>query len=648
MVLIAVNYENKEDRVSIEIEDGESVRLGRRPESIPEEAIKLLALTWSDRLVSRNHCLARREGDSLLVERLPALPGRGKPNELYSNVAPHLREPLREPIVLAPGESVVVGLKGTTAFFWLQSTEELETALETYQKSLEAGNETEIENDKEIFESAPIRKHDYDEVEFLDEYSLRLQLKLIQRELPEQVLAGWTNRQELFSKAATFIENALPGQKGVTAAFIAVDRNEDGEVRFERLHPDASDRADFQPSRTLLNQLEIDNPAPSDVHLWTSHKNKRVFRAESLVDKIDWVVAVPVAQLDAKGQIHRDRKLQRPVYLYIETRQATENSASAFLPFLRLIASLVASLLSARDQQLIQDRMSTYFSPGLRLLMRDGRDSTLEPTMADCSVMFADRRGSSHLLEIAKTDEQILDRLKENQDIVGKITEMVFEHDGVITDFAGDGALSLWGWPSLDEDKSLHAMQAVASAEAIVSNLATRGEFEEEHNRFMSPIRLGISTGRIAVGRTGPIQQWHISVFGGVANLGARLERIAKEFKIPILISDETYQRVKEGDGRRFRKLCLISPAGFKESYPIYELIVPKEWGGSGASETVVQQYESALAHFINRNWDAAIDLLEQIGPDDPPSVWLREKAAKFRKKHPKEGWNGVIASLSK
>ncbi len=650
MVLIAVNYENTEERTSIEIGDGDTVRFGRRPESIQGEAIKLLALTWRDRLVSRNHCLARREGDNLLLERLPALPGRGRPNELYTNVAPHLRAPLREPVVLALGESVVVGIKGTTAFFWLQTPEELDAALETYQKSLETANdaESENENEKDHFEAAPIRKHDYDEMEFLDEYSLRLQLKLLQRELPEQVLAGWTNRQELFSKAATFIENSLPGQKGVTAAFIAVDRSEDGEVRFERLHPDASDRADFQPSRTLLNHLEIQNPVPSDVHLWTSHTNGRIFRAESLGGKIDWVAAIPVAQLDSKGQIHRDRELQRPVYLYIETRQATENSAAAFLPFLRLITSLVASLLSARDQQRIQDRMSTYFSPGLRLLMRDGRDSTLEPTMADCTVMFADRRGSSHLLEIAKTDEQILDRLKENQDIVGKITELVFEHNGVITDFAGDGALSLWGWPSLDSDKNLHAVQAVASAEAIVSNLASRGEFEAEHNRFMSPIRLGISTGRIAVGRTGPIQQWHISVFGGVANLGARLERIAKEFKIPILISDETYQRVKDEDGRRFRKLCLISPAGFKESYPIYELIVPKEWGGSGATEKVVEQYESALNHFINRNWDAAIDLLKQIGPDDPPSVWLSEKAAKFRKKHPKEGWNGVIGSLSK
>lgn len=640
MVLVAVNYDKIEERVAVELKDGESARFGRRPERIEGEEVKLLTLSWSDRLVSRNHCRVRCEGTALLMERLPALPGRGKPNVLYSNVAPRHRETLREPIILEPGEAAVVGIKGTTALYWLNSIDDLNPALEKYLGSLDT--------EKEEYETASIKKQDYDEVQQLDEYSLRLQLKLLQRELPEQVLSGWTNRQELFSRAAAFIENALPGQKGVTAAFIAVDRNASGEVQFERLHPDPVDRADFRPSLTLLNQLEIDEPVPSDIHLWTSRDNKKIFRADSLGEKIDWVAAIPVAPLDDEGEIHRDRDQDRPSYLYVETRQGTENSAAVFLPFLRLIASLIASLLSARDQQRIQDRMSTFFSPGLRLLMRNSSESALQPTMADCTVMFADRRGSSHLLETAKTDEEILDRLKENQDIVGEITELVFENEGVITDFAGDGALSLWGWPNLGTDKNLHALQAIISAEAIVEKLAEWGEFEEEQNRFMSPIRLGISTGRIAVGKTGPVQQWHISVFGGVANLGARLERIAKEFKLPVLISAETWRRVKDTKGRRFRKLCLISPAGFKESYPIYELIMPKEWGGSEASPETVDIYETALSSFNQRDWGQTIDLLNTITDEDEPAAWLKERAEIFRISPPGPDWNGVIESLSK
>jgi len=188
----------------------------------------------------------------------------------------------------------------------------------------------------------------------------------------------------------------------------------------------------------------------------------------------------------------------------------------------------------------------------------------------------------------------------------------------------------------------------VESAIAIVENLADRGEYEKEHGRFMSAIRLGISTGRIAVGKTGPTQQWHISVFGGVANLGARLERIAKEFKVPILISDETYQRVKKNPEWTFRKLCFITPAGFEQSYPIYELVLRKELGGSGASAKTISTYETALDHFNNRKWDASIDLLNSLAKDDEPTVWLRDRAEIMRINPPGPDWKGEISSLSK
>ena len=232
---------------------------------------------------------------------------------------------------------------------------------------------------------------------------------------------------------------------------------------------------------------------------------------------------------------------------------------------------------------------------------------------------------------------------------MGLITEEVFRSNGVVTDFAGDGALGLWGWPNLGKDEDTHALEAVEAAEAIIHRLADRVIYEEEQARDMAAVRIGISTGRIAVGKTGPAQQWHISVFGSVANLGARLERIAKEFRIPVLVSDDTFHRVSRiKSDRRFRKLCLIRPAGFEESYPIYELVLPKSVGGSGITEEDTKVYEEALQCVIDRRWDEAIDFLDQLPHDDPPSAWLREKAVHFRENPPGESWGGEISSISK
>lgn len=638
MYLVAVNLENTREMAVAQAREGRPVRIGRKPKVDDDKESDILRISWSDRLVSRNHCEAIRNGDRLAVSRLPALEGRSKPNGLYTNTNPHDRELLDEPVDLGPGDSLMIGARGTTAIYWLESLSQLDDAVQRYLDSLE--------KEKETFEDSPIKQQDYDEVEQLDEYSLRLQLKLLQRELPEQVLSGWTHDEELFVRASIFLENALPGQKGVTAVFIAVEETEEG-IGYERLNPDPNARADFRPSRTLLRQVNLKKPNAADIHIWSSQENSQVFSTDSLGDNVDWVAIIPVARFDETAKIYRDQS-RRPVYLYVETRQASETAAAAFIPFLRLISSLVASLLSARADQKMQDQMAAYFSPGLRKVLRVRDQSELEPAMVDCTVMFADRRGHSRMLEIAKSDEDILDRLDENQKVVGLITEEIFRSHGVVTDFAGDGALGLWGWPNIADAEKEHALRAVEAAEAVVSRLADRVIFEEEQNRLMAAVRIGISTGRIAVGKTGPSQQWHISVFGSVANLGARLERIAKEFRIPVLISDATYCAI-EGEGdRKFRRLCLIRPAGFEESYPIYELVLPKDKGGSGVSQKHIGIYEKALSQFNELRWDETLDLLDTMPEDDPPTAWLREKTLRFRENPPPEGWVGEIQSLSK
>ena len=638
MYLVVLNLENPAERVIIKPVEGRPVRIGRKPESLPEEAVDLIRLRWNDRLVSRNHCQADRIGDTLQLKRLPALTGRAKPNALYTFTPPRDRITLEEPVSLAPGEGAIIGAKGQTAIVWLNEVEDLEADLIQYCDSLEASHDD--------YENNPLSNQNYDEVEQLDEYSLRLQLKLLQKDLPEQVLTNWNDSRDLFTRASVFLGNALPGQKGVSSVFLSLEKTDD-DISYELLNPDPLARADFRPSRTLLQRIDLEKLDHTKVYVWSLKEHQRVFRAESLGGQVDWVIIIPVARLDESAEIHRDAT-GHPIFLYLETRQASEAAAASFVPFLRLITSLVASLLSARAEQKLQDQMAAYFSPGLRKLMQRQDQSVLEPAMVDCTVMFADRRGHSRMLEVAKSDAEILDRLEENQKVVGLITDSVFNSNGVITDFAGDGALGLWGWPNLGDRASTHALEAVEAAEAIIHQLANRVVYEEEHQRHMAAVRIGISTGRIAVGKTGPASQWHISVFGSVANLGARLERIAKEFRIPLLISDDTFQRIQGRGDRRFRKLCLIRPAGFAESYSIYELVLPQSVGGSGITDGNIKIYEEALELFVSRRWRATLDLLDTLPGEDPPTAWLREKTLQFRAKPPEPDWGGEIQSFSK
>lgn len=632
MILAAVFQEDHSRRVLIQM-DETPLKIGRSPQPTLAEDVVLVRIPWNDRLISRNHLIASLHGEQLLIERLPALSGRTPPNEFYSNAPFGQRHALQDPLRLKIGDSFCIGKNGHTSFYCLNSENELEEAILNNTHHPAAGISP--------GESEPSSNSNYDEVEALDEYSLRLQLKLLQRELPEQVLSGWSSSKELFTRAANFIQNALPGQKGITAVFLALEPG-----KYELLNPDPNIPANFKPNTTLLSELNITSPFSGDIHVWTAEEEEEKFANRSLASQVDWVAAIPVSVLDEGSAVLRDRQ-NRPIYLYIETRQATSTEAKSFIPFLRLITSLIASLLSAREKQRIQDQMSAYFSPALRRLLQGGNEEQLVPAMTECTVLFCDRRGSSRIMEKARTDEEILVQLEDNQTVVGEIIQNVFDHDGVITDFAGDGVLALWGWPSHINTKADHALRAVDTAFAIATHFASRVEYLEKKRQYISPVRIGVSTGRIAVGRTGPAQQMHISVFGRQVNFGARLESIAKEFRVPVLVSGETIGQLPETT-HRFRKLCYMKPAGFLQSYPIFELVLPKELGGSGSNDTHIEIYEQALQLFVERKWRECRQLLENLPRDDQPARWLHGKIKKYSNKDLDENWDGSIDSLAK
>ncbi len=646
MILVAEYLDDRQRRVVAEIID-RPVRIGRSPTTkihdTETRVIETLEIPWNDRLINRSHSVARRDGDDLIVERLPAKEGRHAPNRIYSHAPIARRQILNDPLRVKPGEAFVIGRLGRTVFHWVDSIETLDA---------DPANSAEASAEDAKNDAAILTANGNDDFLPLDEYTLRLQLRLLQRELPEQVLSGWTDERDLFIRAAAFMHGALPNQKGVAAAFVAVDL-ERGDGEFELLSPDPNTRTDFQPSRRLLAKLELRARNGGDPQIWTPETDPEDFaEAESLQRPIEWIAAVPVCSLDENATVYHTAD-HRPVYLYIEAAQATSadgKDGRPYLPFMRLVASLVASLLSAREKQRIQDQMSAFFSPGLREKMRDGDQQALEPAMTDCTVIFVDRRGSSRIMETAKSDEEILHQLRDNQDIVGEITQTIFDHDGVITDFSGDGVLALWGWPPDADSSDDHARLAVEAAAAIAAKLKSRVEYDDRWMRDVSPIRVGVSTGRIAVGKTGPAQQMHISVFGSVVNLGARLEIIAKDFRVPTLLSGETVDRL-QAEGKpapQVRRLCYIKPAGFAESYPIFELILPRSLGGSGVSVADTEKYERALDAFVERRWNDAENLLAELPADDRPTEWLTKQVKKFSKKSLDDEWRGEIESLLK
>lgn len=635
MVLVAIDTLDREHRAFVEVEAGDSVYIGRSPcggRPPSESGSKVLPITWPDCVVSRRHSVARVGERGVDIELCEPLPGEGSRNP-FVRVGRFGEEILRR-VTLLPGETVGIGRNPRTYLAFVEDVKAAALPPPDSEKGLAAGGHMPDQFCLGTEEHLP--------------HAIRVQLKLLQDELPRR-LAQWRSAKGLFDRAAGLLELAARnlGASRSAWAFVGVPAGglSSGEAPV-LLTSDHSAVGDFRVSQTLLERL------------WAMGGYRACFWHRATVDlgqsvaaSVDAIVAMRLATpfpereaADPGGSafLYEGREL----ILYGEIHGASEPVVVGMGPLVGLIGRLVVSLLAAHEHLRREVQLKACFSPRIQTLVAQDA-SRLKPQVLTCTVMFCDRRSSSRVAESAGTADEILFLLGRNQEILARVTEAIFKLDGSVADFTGDCVLGLWGWP-MHEGGESHATDAVGAARAIMRDLADLKEWDIAGNRWLPACRIGVSTGPMAVGNVGPPQQMKISVFGNAVNFGSRLEGLGKKFRVPVLLSEETAAAVRRDVDVLVRRLCMVRPAGFDRAYPIYELVLPRDCVGSGATREQVALYEEALADFERRDWNEARVKLKQLSEDDEPAFWL-EKEAQHRQDHPPPpGWQGEIHMTEK
>ena len=156
----------------------------------------------------------------------------------------------------------------------------------------------------------------------------------------------------------------------------------------------------------------------------------------------------------------------------------------------------------------------------------------------DLSVLFSDIRGFTTISE-GLTPEDLVHLLNEYLTVM---TDVVFKYDGTLDKYMGDAIMAIYGAPLSQED---HALRACHSALEMMEALKKLNEKWVKEGKKPMDIGIGINTDMMMVGNMGSDQRFDYTVMGDAVNLGSRLEGINKNYKTNILISEFTYERVK-------------------------------------------------------------------------------------------------------
>ncbi|MCK4389259.1 MAG: adenylate/guanylate cyclase domain-containing protein [Desulfobacterales bacterium] len=298
-------------------------------------------------------------------------------------------------------------------------------------------------------------------------------------------------------------------------------------------------------------------------------------------------------------------------------------------------------LTEEREKKKIKGAFEQYMNPSVvRRVMEHPELLKLGGEKRELSVLFSDIRGFTSISE-RMSPEELVHFMNE---YLTAMTNIVLENEGTLDKYLGDAIMAIYGAPVTQKD---HALRACRTAIKMFEVLY---DYREEWSKGGLPtvrIGVGINTGDMIVGNMGSERRFDYTVMGDHVNLGSRLEGITKLYGVKMILSEFTYEKVK--DDVICRELDFVRVKGKKEPVGIYEL-----FGGDYFTQgeyRFLAPFKNGLEAYRRKAWDEAIGFFEEvlsIKPEDKPTELFIGRCHAMKSSLPPPDWDGVYVAKEK
>ena len=193
-----------------------------------------------------------------------------------------------------------------------------------------------------------------------------------------------------------------------------------------------------------------------------------------------------------------------------------------------------------------------------------GYESIIDVNLGDqvqeeMSVLFADIRDFTTLSETMTPQENF----NFINAYLSRMEPAITSNNGFIDKYIGDAIMALF---------SDFADDAVKAGIAMLNILTNYNEDRQRVGYVPIQIGIGINSGSLMLGTVGGKSRMDSTVISDAVNLASRIEGLTKDYSVPLLISQQTLDRLRNPDDYAIRMVDKVQVKGKSQYVVVYEV----------------------------------------------------------------------------
>lgn len=324
--------------------------------------------------------------------------------------------------------------------------------------------------------------------------------------------------------------------------------------------------------------------------------------------------------------------------------EETRSVNLTILPLISIEKKALGTMIMMEDistEKRIKSTMSRYMDPGIAEQLLKGGEDILGGITTTATILFSDIRGFTTLSE--KLGPQgTVGLLNEYFTLM---VECISREGGMLDKFIGDAIMAAFGIPVAHDDDEDRALRA---AIGMINAMLSWNKERLAKGQMAIDMGLGLNTDNIVAGNIGSQKRMDYTMIGDGVNLAARLESACKQYSARIIISANTFNKLR--GTYRIRYIDDVVVKGKTEPVGIHEVLDYHTDDTFPNLLEVVNYFNEGRKNYRSGNWDQAIKNFRQalkLNTQDHLSKTYIERCEVLKKDAPPD-WDGVWKMTSK